>query len=193
MKIIFSVFALILVLPCTSQAGRNDVAVVNVSTIASFSDGRGTSTLSRGEVVRILKQGAGQVLVRRIENPPGWDVLSSERIEREKYPLNLNADRLVLLRQFRPVTSWDARRWPEYTSCEGSCDSGTTYSFKSDGSFEASSGGNSLDDPPAQAVRGRLYSYRDLYWAKTGAQPANAGIFYLKGDLFCDYNQCSSR
>jgi|APAra7269096613_1048513.scaffolds.fasta_scaffold33059_1 hypothetical protein len=192
-KILSSAFVSVFLLPSVSHAGDEMIAVVLTPTTASFVGGAGVSTLSRGEVVRVLKRHGATIDAERLDDPPNWDTLTSEEITKAKRPLSLRADAIISVQLFKRSSSWDHHRWPTYTFCEGSCDTGITYHFKSNGAFEASvGGGNASDDLPAQIVRGQLYFYKDLYWARTSARPSMANIFYVQGESFCDSRSCGT-
>lgn len=102
-KILSSAFVSVFLLPSVSHAGDEMIAVVLTPTTASFVGGAGVSTLSRGEVVRVLKRHGATIDAERLDDPPNWDTLTSEEITKAKRPLSLRADAIISVQLLKEV------------------------------------------------------------------------------------------
>ena len=187
-RILFALLSLLLF----SYAHAQDLFAVIVSdTTGIFVGSQASTQLKKAEVVRILGQSGDILRVQRVDNPPDWEMLDEAHIQRARQPVTVLRQSIISLREFRRVTSWDAKARNTYIACDGSCDYGVSYRFKSDGSYIAKDGPN---DNSSQKISGHLYAYKDIYWARsgTGWSASRYSVFFIRGELdICDMITCA--
>lgn len=166
------------------------LAVVLADTPGAFVKQGTPAALKKAEVVRVLANSVGFATVQRIEEPPDYETIGNEGIERSKQPLKVSADVLVPVERFRKVSAWNVRARQQYTACDGGCDYGVTYRFQPDGSFTATSGTGSSESRTV----GHLYGYGDLYWARTSRdhQASRYNVFYMRDAHVCNMISCGA-
>jgi hypothetical protein len=181
--------ALVSVVPVRGLAADSSLGVVEVDAEGHDTASAELRKLRKAEVVRTLARAGNDCVVQRIEYPPAWESLSEAEIQEAQRPLSVPCGAIVSLTRFVRVNKWDVRARPAYNACDGSCDGGTGYKFRSDGSFAATVYGGEKE----QKLSGHLYSYKNLVWARVGSKwrASRYSIFYTNGErAICDNTAC---
>jgi hypothetical protein len=169
---------------------QDNLLVISQTAIGEFQRNPSEKTsFYPSEIVKLLQERNGKVLVQRIDQQASWEVKTEAENQAAMAPAWIEKNRVVSSADFVPLNQWKGE--DVFSWCDGSCDGGVAYWFMTNGTFKAKD-----DDRETKPVvwKGRLYKHGKVIWAKPNGKrgiSSRYSMFYLKDDgKLCTYVEC---